>query len=124
MKKIKLAFWSTSIVLTFYSCFNKSNSEVTHENSLKNTDYIKMLEEIHDIECTHLQKEDILLNDTSVYSIRSVAFQAVMKNKDRKVLARYEDLYQKLADIEHAMNADQKNKYRLETEEIYKKKCK
>ncbi len=62
-------------------------------------------------------------NDTSVYSIRSVAFRAVMKNKDRKVLARYEDLYQKLADIEHAMSEEQKIQYKTETEKIYQHYC-
>lgn len=82
-----------------------------------------MLEELHDIECSHLQKEKISLNDTNVYSIRSVAFQAVMKNKDRKVLARYEDLYQKLADIEHAMSEEQKIQYKTETEKIYQHSC-
>lgn len=122
MKELKLIFGMVSLLYLLNGCFNKGNSEIPQGNTNK-MDYIKMLEELHEIECSHLQKEKISLNDTSVYSIRSIAFQAVMKNKDRKVLARYEDLYQKLADIKHAMGDEQKIQYEIETKKIYQTPC-
>jgi hypothetical protein len=126
MKKLFVILLAAGFSLSFFSCSRESSSKTVAETSTGNdlTPYIPLLEEVHNIECFHLKNAGIQYNnETDVYEFRALAFQQVIKAKDKRVLARYEDIYQKLADIEHMMNDDQKAKYLAETERVYKDKC-
>ena len=89
-----------------------------------NSGYVSLIEEIHKIECEHLNKAGINITDTTVYAFRSEAFQQILKNTDRKVLARYEDLCARVATIVDNMNETQKSVYEKDVQVEYSKKCK
>jgi sulfur transfer complex TusBCD TusB component (DsrH family) len=87
-------------------------------------EYLSLIEEIHNIECEHLNKAGINITDTAVYAFRGEAFQQILKNTDRKVLAHYEDLCARVATIVDNMNEIQKYAYEKDVMLEYSKKCK
>ena len=83
-----------------------------------------MLQELHKIECDHIKKAGIQDKYKSAYEFRSVAFQEVLKNTDRVLLAHYEDLYAELARQEFLMNEKEKKIFYDDIEKEYKNNCK
>lgn len=93
------------------------------ENFNHRYEYLQLISEIHKIECEHLKSAGVSVTDTSVYKFRGEAFQFIMKNTDRRVLAHYEDLCSKVASIVDFLNEGQKNEYELDVKKEYSKSC-
>ncbi len=89
-----------------------------------NKNYFPVLKELHKIECEHINKAVIKFKYQSAYEFRSVAFQEVLKNTDRALLAHYEDLYAELARQEFLMNDNEKKIFYNDLENVYKNECK
>jgi len=87
-------------------------------------EYLNLLSEIHKIECEHMNKAGIQYIDTSYYKFRGEAFQQLLKNPVRKILAQHEDLCAKLAVLVDNFDEAQKNKYENDVQIEYQKKCK
>ncbi len=64
-----------------------------------------------------------VIPDTGIYGFRSAAFQAVLKDLDRTVLGRYEDIYQELSRLEHEMSEKERKEYDAYLSEVYSKPC-
>lgn len=94
------------------------------KNTSLQSEYFSLIEEIHNIECEHLNKAAVNISDTTVYAFRSEAFQQILKNTDRKVLAHYEDLCARVATVVDNMNEEQKLAYEKDIQLEYSKKCK
>jgi bisphosphoglycerate-independent phosphoglycerate mutase (AlkP superfamily) len=58
-----------------------------------------------------------------VYDFKSAAFQYILRNTDRRVLAEYEDLSNKLAHVTYFMDDGQKAACESDIEKIYRKRC-
>lgn len=87
-------------------------------------EYLPLLEELHALECEELIKGGKHVSDTAVYSFRAAAFHEVIRDLDRRILARYENLCQELANIEYLMPENEKAAYAAAQEKIYKRQCK
>ncbi len=87
------------------------------------SDYYSLLKEIHKIECDHVNQAGIVITETSSYKFRSEAFQYIMKNPDRRVLAKYEDFCSKLASLIYTMDEKQKLQYESDLEAEYSNSC-
>lgn len=111
------------IVLALVACNQNKSGIITAENNSWKTKYLPLIAEVHDIECEHLKKARVDLQPGSTYDIQATAFQEIMKDPDRKMLARYEWLSQQLADIHHQMNDEEKQEYQKEVDLIYSKGC-
>lgn len=89
-------------------------------------DYMPLLREMHSIECAKLDEAGISkqVNDTSIYAFRTRAFDKIMTHKpDAKLIARYEELNQKLAAMEYVMDAFEKKTYQNDFKEVYMLRC-
>lgn len=86
--------------------------------------YLPVLQELHKIECDHINKTGIKQKFNNAYEFRSAAFQEVLKNTDRVLLAHYEDLYAELARQEFQMNEKEKKIFYNDIENEYKNECK
>ena len=111
--KTSLLFIIFTIIFVSISC----------EKHTESNDYLSLLKEIHKIECEHLNKAGVIVADTSSYNFRSEAFQHIMKNPDRRVLANYEELCSKLAAILYTLDTNQKMEYETNLKIEYSKKC-
>ena len=104
------------LMLAFISCNNMRT-----ESSIEK--YIPLLKKLHELECDNLKKFGTETVFTDSYAFRSAAFQAVLKNPDRKVLAEYEEYYQQLAHIEFHLNAVERGKYFEDVRQEYALPC-
>ncbi len=104
----------SGILILLFSCNTQNQRK----------DYLTFIEEIHKIECEHLNRDNVVLSDTSDYNFRSVAFQHIMNNSDRRVLAHYEDLCAKVASIVDFMDENQKKIYENDVRLEYSIRCK
>jgi hypothetical protein len=89
-------------------------------------EYMPLVTELHLLECRQLEKHGIKLQvqDTSVYTFRSVAFDVIMTKKpEARLIAHYEDLCQKLAALEYNMDDREKLIYRDDFNKEYLKPC-
>src|SRR5512139_673984 len=92
------------------------------EKNYQKEDYLPLIKELHKIECEKLKTEGIsfTINDTNIYSFRSIAFDKILtKNPDARLIAHYEDLNQKLASIEYWLDENQKAVYQEDFKEVY-----
>ena len=90
-------------------------------------DYLPLVNEMHKIECEQLSGagENTLINDTSIYSFRSKAFDRIMTKKpDAKLIAHWEELNQKLAAMEYFMDEFEKKQYKDDFRSVYMEQCK
>ena len=104
------------VIILFSSC------KISHQKE----DYMPLLNELHKIECDQLKKSGISfnVNDTNIYTFRGIAFDKIMTYKpDAVLIAKYEDLNQKLAAIEFEMDPAEKNEYRENIKKEYLKPC-
>ena len=86
-----------------------------------------LIEELHKIECDQVKKTGIsfTVNDTNIYTFRGIAFDRIMtKDINAPLIARYEELYQKLASMEYEMDDTEKLEYREDVKKEYLKNCK
>jgi len=105
------------------SCNQKpSGIEASADNSWREK-YFPLITEIHSIECEHLKRASASVTATNTYDIRAAAFQEIIKDPDRKMLAHYELICQQLADVEHQMTDNEKQQYQKTVDEIYSKGC-
>ena len=100
----------------FISC--NDNKEPVSEK------YLPILQKLHVLECENLKKFGNETAFSDNYAFRSAAFQAVLKNTDRKVLVEYEDYYQQLADIEFHLSTEERAKYFEDVQKEYATPCK
>lgn len=103
-------------VLILYSC-SKPHSKAN---------YFPLLEELHKIECDQVKKSGInfTVNDTNIYTFRGIAFDRIMtKDINPPLIAKYEDLSQKLAAMEYEMDDTEKLEYREDIKNEYLKTC-
>lgn len=97
------------------------------KKNFQKDDYLPLMKELHRIECEKLKNEGIsfTINDTNIYSFRSIAFDKILtKNPDARLIARYEDLNQKLASIEYWLEDDEKSAYQEDFKKVYLSQCK
>lgn len=85
--------------------------------------YLPLIKELAEIECAYLKRAGNSVADSSVYSIHSLAFQEVLKDLDRNVLAHYEDIYQLLARYEYLMSPEERRQYEMDIQEVYSAYC-
>lgn len=104
------------LLFIFVSC--NDNKESVSEK------YIPILRKLHALECDNLKKFCNVTAFSDNYAFRSAAFQAVLKNTDRKVLVEYEDCYQQLADIEFHLSTEERAKYFEDVQKEYATTCK
>jgi hypothetical protein len=110
-------------VFIFISC-NEKNSKNNYSASEHN--YLMLIEELHKIECNKVKEAGIEfnINDTNIYTFRTIAFETIMTNKpDLKLIAYYEEINQKLASIEYFMNDEEKTKFKNDFISQYLKPC-
>lgn len=115
MKKI-LIFAAVIILLLVYSC-NRTES---------NPEYLPLVEELHKIECEQVKNSgrEFIINDTNIYTFRGIAFETIMtKDINAVKIAKYEELYQKLAAMEYFMNDSEKKQYRSDVIAVYLRQC-
>lgn len=89
-------------------------------------EYMPLITELHLLECRQLEKHGIKLQvqDTSVYTFRSVAFDVIMTKKpEARLIAHWEDLCQKLAALEYNMDDREKQTYKEDFIKEYLKPC-
>ncbi len=89
--------------------------------------YMPLVTELHQIECEQVKKAGLnfTVNDTNIYTFRGIAFDRIMtKDPNAKLIAHYEDLYQKLAAMEYFMDEDEKSDYRNDVKKEYLIPCK
>jgi hypothetical protein len=105
-----------SAILVLYSCGKPHSKQ----------NYMPLIEELHKIECEQVKKAGIsfTVNDTNIYTFRGIAFDRIMtKDINAPLIARYEELYQKLAAMEYEMDDTEKLAYREEVKKEYLKTC-
>lgn len=111
-----IIFVLPAIIILFSSC------KTSHQKE----DYMPLLNELRRIECSQLKKSGIsfTVNDTNIYTFRGIAFDKIMTYKpDAILIAKYEDLSQKLAAIEFEMDSEEKTEYRENFKKEYLKPC-
>jgi hypothetical protein len=89
--------------------------------------YMPLVTELHQIECEQVKKSGLnfTVNDTNIYTFRGIAFDRIMtKDPNAKLIAHYEDLYQKLAAMEYFMDDEEKSEYRNDVKKEYLIPCK
>lgn len=118
--KLSANFFFNVVILLVTACSQNSGDQDSHSPA---SDYKVLLQELHKIECENLVKQGGSTQDTEVYAFRSKAFQAVLKDLDRTVLVRYEDLFQELARIEHGMSDKEKRTYEEYRQQVYASGC-
>lgn len=126
MKKI---FSQVIALLLFVSCEMPHNGHDNQdEQSASNTlldksYYIPLLTELHSIECSFAGINQPFKGDSALYAFRAAAFHKLILEPDRRILARYEDLCQKIAAVEYAIEDGEKELYLQEKCKIYEKGC-
>lgn len=93
--------------------------------SVKN-DYLPLIIELHSIECSQLNKHNVqyAVNEKNIYGFKSVAFDLMFtKSPDARLIARYEEISNKLADYERYLEEDDKDEYIEEYNKIYTSEC-
>lgn len=127
MKNISLLFLIASIAV---SCSrpvetggvdNPQSLEITAYN--KET-YLPVLTELHQIECDYSEIHQAYSGDSALYAFRASAFHKLIMEPDRRILARYEDLCQKIASIEYQIAGNEKDEYLKEKSRVYEAGCK
>lgn len=116
MKKIFYIIPAAMLFLFIYSC-SKTNS---------GAEYMPLVEELHKIECEQIKKSGInfVINDTNIYTFREIAFETIMtKDVNAAKIAKYEELYQKLAAMEYFMEDSEKIQYYSDVRNVYLKQC-
>lgn len=101
-----------AFITNYFGCENNKRSE-----------YLPLIQEIYRIECEHIVKSGIDVNNTSFYAFRTIAFQEILKNPDRVLLQNYEDLNSKLASLMYTLDDEYKKEVENEMEKIYSKRC-
>ncbi len=89
-------------------------------------DYLPLIIELHSIECAQLNKHNVqyTVNEKNIYGFRSVAFDLLLTKKpDAPLIARYEDICNKLADFERYLEEDDKEEYMKEYNRVYTSGC-
>ncbi|MBK7909521.1 hypothetical protein [Candidatus Pollutiaquabacter sp.] len=112
-----LRLWPLLLPSFFLISCTSTDSGITPE------DYQPVLLKLHAMECTHLAAAGKPTRYPDAYSFRSAAFQEILRDLNRNVLAEYESYYQQLADLEFRMNETEKEVYRHQTEELYQQDC-
>ncbi len=100
---------------------------ISCERPHSKTNYMPLIEELHKIECDQIRRAGIefIVNDTNIYTFRGVAFDRIMtKDPNAVLIARYEELYQKLAAMEFEMDRKEKTVYHEDLKNEYLKQCK
>ncbi len=86
-----------------------------------------LVKELHQIECEQVKSSgmNFTVNDTNIYTFRGIAFDRIMtKDPNARLIAHYEDLYQKLAAMEYFMEENEKVEYRNDVKTEYLIPCK
>lgn len=96
---------------------------VPENSGIRPNDYVPLLQDLHAIECKHLVEAGKSTRYPDAYAFRSAAFQEILRDLDRTVLAEYESYYQQLADLEFRMSESEKQAYYKATEDLYKGEC-
>ncbi len=105
-----------SAIIILYSCSKPHSKQ----------NYMPLIEELHKIECDQVKKAGInfTVNDTNIYTFRGIAFDRIMtKDINAPLIAKYEELYQKLAAMEYEMDDAEKLEYREDVKNEYLKNC-
>jgi hypothetical protein len=93
------------------------------DSGVRPEDYQPLLLKLHALECAHLTAAGKPTRYSDAYAFRSAAFQEILRDLNRNVLAEYESYYQQLADLEFSMTEKEKELYQRNTEELYQRDC-
>ena len=115
-----------SRILSLIGCSITIALLISCENESMKNEYLPLIVELHNIECTQLNKHNVnyAVNEKNIYGFRSVAFDLLLtKSPDAPLIARYEDICNKLADYERYLEEDDKAEYVQEYNKVYTSGC-
>jgi hypothetical protein len=93
------------------------------DSGIRPEDYQPLIRKLHAMECTYLTAAGKPTQYADAYAFRSAAFQEILRDLNRNVLAEYESYYQQLADLEFRMTENEKQAFREATETVYREPC-
>ena len=107
----------------FIACNSSDLKNVNELHETSSHEARKIVEELHRIECSQLATRSGAQKFSGVYEFRAEAFHQVLANPDRRLLAHYEWLFQRLAQIEFDISPEGKSRHNEMVEDIYRRGC-
>ncbi|HRH66651.1 MAG TPA: hypothetical protein PLU53_10175 [Bacteroidia bacterium] len=127
MKKLAAVLFISVLYLACSRSFETGGVDNPHSleiQSFTKENYLPVLTELHQIECTYSEIHQSFQGDSALYAFRASAFHKLIMDPDRRILAHYEDLCQKVATIEYTIEGTEKDEYMTEKRRVYEAGCK